>query len=126
MESKILTITIEKKFHVVLSEEDINDLLTTAFEGGINSWCGEVIINEVEKFPRMFASDVISHEGTLTLCDSETDDKWELTLDKFLKGVKWYCETYNIISTEDLMDNHDATTADLIVQYALFDEIVFG
>jgi hypothetical protein len=125
MERKILTVTIEKKYHIVLAEEDINDLLTTAFEGGINYWCGEVLINEEEKFPGKWASDVLADGGTLTLCDSESDDKWELTLDKLLNGIKWYCETNNIISTENLMDNHDATTADLIVQYALFNEIVF-
>jgi len=32
----------------------------------------------------------------------------------------------NFATVEELMDNHDAETADVIVQYAIFGEITFG
>lgn len=119
-----INIKIEKSFE--LSSQDIDDLMVTALEGGINYWCGKAIMNEPEKFKGKFASDVISLGGTLTLCDAESDDKWELTLEKFMNGIKYVVERFGYTDAEDLMDNQDADTADLIVQYALFNEIVFG
>jgi hypothetical protein len=117
--------------------EDINDLIVTALEGGINYWCGSA---KIVKFPNgtftgvsnedqtnvRYASDAIGYGGKLTLTDAEDKDvSWELDLPKMLKGIQMYCEENNI-APEDLMDNHDADTADGIVQYVLFNEIVYG
>jgi hypothetical protein len=120
-----ITIKIEKTLE--LTNENINDLLVTAFEGGINYWCGKVKIKSIpDGADVQYASDVISIGGTLELQDIESPDKWDLTLEKMLKGIKWYCEQNGYTNADDLMDNHDADTADAIVQYALFDEVVFG
>ena len=117
--------------------EDINDLIVTALEGGINYWCGSA---KIVKFPNgtftgvsnedqtnvRYASDVIGYGGKLTLTDAEDEDEsWELDLPKMLKGIKMYCEDRNEPLSE-LIDNHDADTADSIIQYALFGEIVYG
>ncbi len=111
-----------------LTEQDINDLMVTALEGGINYWCKKARISKMPEgcTKPMYASDVISKGGTLELYDAESTDKWELTLEKFMNGVKFVCERDKYTSAEDLIDNHDADTADAIVQYALFNEIVFG
>lgn len=119
------------------SPEDINDLIVTALEGGINYWCRKAVkkvdpegnwfgVAPENQDKIKYASDLIGYGGTLVLYDAESTDKWELTLEKFMSGVKWYCEKYKYTNAEDLMDNHDADTADAIVQYALFNEIVFG
>ena len=133
---------MEKKFKVSIEQvhefsiEDINDLVTTALEGGINYWCRKAVakldknksylgISE-EDLPNVhFASDAIGYGGTLVLYDAESDDKWKLTSEKMLKGIKMYCEDNNE-NLSFLLDNHDANTADSIIQYALFDEIVYG
>ena len=120
-------IKIEKT--LTFTDENIGDLLVTAFEGGINYWCGKVKIISVPKEHEgkyEFASDVIALGGVLKLYDAETSDTWELTLDKFLKGLERYCKITDIESAEELMDNHDADTADGIIQYALFEKIIFG
>lgn len=119
----MITVKIEK--NIELSNEEVSDLMVTALEGGINYWCRKA---KVVQCPTdyTFASDVIALGGTLMLYDAESDEKWELTLEKFLKGVKWYCEQSGYTDGGDLMQEHDADTADQIVQYALFDEIVFG
>jgi hypothetical protein len=130
-----------KKFKVTIEQnheftsEDLNDLTVSALEGGINYWCRKAVIKldenknylgiSEEDAPNVqFASDVIGYGGTLVLYDAESSDKWELTLDMFLKGIARYCKENNE-NLSDLLDNHDADTADSIVQYALFDEIVY-
>jgi hypothetical protein len=120
------------------SAEDITDLIVTALEGGINYWCGkaEIVINAIPKtFAGVsaedqskvkYASDVIALGGKLKLTDVEDEDEsWELDLPKMLKGISMHCDANNI-APSDLMDNYDAGDADCIVQYALFNEIVFG
>jgi hypothetical protein len=133
---------MEKKFKVSIEQiheftsEDINNLVVTALEGGINYWCRKAVIKlnlageydgiTDEDLPKVdFASDAIGYGGTLILHEDETGEKLELTNEKMLKGIKMYCEDNNE-SLSELLDNHDAFTADSIIQYALFDEIVYG
>lgn len=114
-------------FDVDLSRQDIDDIMVAALEGGINYWCREAEV--VGEYLGEYASDQISRGGSLILHDAESSDKWELTRDKFLSGVKLYfehgCEVPvedNAIDTCDI----DACAADSIVQYALFGKLVFG
>lgn len=77
-----------------------------------------------------YAHEHISRGGTLILHDAESSDKWELSLEKFLKGIELYVKEDGRLMTEDfrLMDygELDAGDADCIVQYALFGKLVFG
>jgi hypothetical protein len=127
---------IIKKFDVTL--EDMANLLVCAFEGGINYWCDKV---EMKKDPAgigfdgvtleddeqvVYASDLIGLGGTLILHDAESSDTWELTQEKMLQGISKGMEWGKFSSVEEMMDNHDAETADVIVQFALFGELQFG
>jgi len=122
-------VKIKFDFEVEINPEDINDLMVTALEGGINYWCNEATIKDIPKGMEeniIYASDAIGYGGTLILFDYESDEKHELNQEKFLRGVKMAMEHFDYGSFEDLFDNHDAETADCIVQFALFGEIVFG
>lgn len=134
-------ISVDIKSKLELTPDDINNLVVAALEGGINYWCRKAEMklahpnNPDNKYwgvaPEFedkikYASDLIGYNGVLILYDAESPDKWELTLENFMKGVKFVCERDGYTSGDDLMDNHDADTADAIVQYALFNEIVFG
>jgi len=133
MKKITVTITTTKEF----SNEEINDLVSTALEGGINYWCRKAVATESKEDKKYvgvsdedqskidFISDVISYGGSLTLYDAESSDKWVLNLEKLLKGIQKYCE-HNNITPSNMMEDYDADTADIIVQYALFDEQVFG
>ena len=123
----------EKKFmvraqiEVNLSQQDIDDIMVTALEGGINYWCRKAKV--VGEYLGDAASDQISRGGSLTLYDAESSDKWELTLEKFLNGVKLYFEQGYHVQVEDNAietGDIDAGDADCIVQFALFGEVVFG
>ena len=121
----------------VFTPEEINDLIVTALEGGINYWCRKAHIKrntdgfsyfgvtEEDQDKVKYASDAIGYNGTLILYDIESSDKWELTLENVLKGIKLHC-TERHIAPSDLMDDYDADDCDAIVQYALFNEVQFG
>ena len=73
-----------------VTQEDIDDIVATALEGGINYWCREAEV--VGDYLGEYASEQISRGGTLKLYDSEEDEVYELTRDKLLDGIKKYCE----------------------------------
>jgi hypothetical protein len=127
-----ISITIKQE----VSPENINDLIVTALEGGINYWCRRAIMkrNEDQSYVGVapenqdkikYASDLIGFGGVLVLCDAESSDRWELTLENVLKGIQMHC-TNKKISVAELMEDYDADDADAVVQYALFNELVFG
>jgi hypothetical protein len=83
-----------------------------------------VIIDDPQDLSDSYsASDVIGANGQLTLHTFEDGDEI-LTLPKFLKGyTKWFQQARSDRrNTSDI----DAEQADIILQYALFDELVYG
>lgn len=115
---KNVEITITKKF----TQEDIDDIMVSALEGGITYWCGRCEV--VGEYLGEYASEQLSRGGKLILHDTEDDEEtWELDLEKLQKGIKRAIEED---AWDGDMNNYDEVTADIIVQYALFDEIVFS
>lgn len=117
----------ELNVKVKLDSNDIDDIVCVAFEGGINYWCRKAEV--VGAYLGNYASEQISKGGSVILYDGESDDKWELNLENFLKGLQLYLEkNSNSIVKNGMIDtyNVDAEIADMIIQYALFGELVFG
>lgn len=123
------TITIEK----TIKAEDIENIITTGLEGGIGYWAcllniGKDWDNEPEDIPcSQYATELLLLGKPLHFADAEGDDDdevvWELTIDKLLSGIKQNAEE----RPQDCdLDNIDSTTADCIIQYALFGEVVYG
>lgn len=113
--------------NVGITTEDIDDILSVAFDAGINYWCSEVEV--VGDYLKEYASEQIARGGSLILHDAETPEKWELNLGKFIKGVAMWLANGNSGCIEDgKVDvfQIDAIGADAIIQYALFEEVVFG
>lgn len=118
---------IHPEISIDISQQDIDDIMVCALEGGINYWCGEVEV--VGEYLGEYASEQISHGGKLVLHDAESDGEWTLTRADFLNGVKLYVESGgHVIFDEACIDTSyiDANDADCIVQLALFGEIMFG
>lgn len=123
------TYTITPTLEVNITSEDIDDIMAAALEGGITYWCRKSAV--VGKYLGDCASDQISHGGSLILYDAESDDKWELTLNKFLNGMKLAIEQgigIQVNAADGSIDTSeiDGEYADCIVQLALFGEVVFG
>ena len=121
-------VTIEKE--IKITQEDIDDIMCSALEGGINYWCCKAEV--VGKYLGEWAHEQISRGGTLKLYDAEEDEVYELTLEKLLNGLKkaitdGYYADYEWVTSNGIDTCQvDAEVADVIIQLALFDEIVFG
>lgn len=113
------TLFVPKK----ITRQDIDDVMSTAFEGGINYWCWKAEVLE-SKYYGEYASDQISRGGSLRLYDAESDDTWVLNLDNLMAGIIKAIESGYVSS--DNLDDWDAADADAAVQCALFGGLVFG
>lgn len=123
---------IRMEFEVIVTDEDIDDIMVSALEGGINHWCGRAEV--VGKYLGEYGSDQISRGGTLKLHDIEDGTVYELTKEKFLKGLTEYLKEPTCGDFLEFKDHKlvldtcyaDADVADSIIQYAVFGEIVLG
>lgn len=125
-------IKIEKT--IKLSGEDMEDILCSAFEGGCGYWC--CIDNSTAEWKKAKTEvEGLTLEGVMLqlmttgrpviLIDEEDNDKvHELTMDKFIKGIQKTIEN-EYWDGNDVSDV-DGNIGDVIIQYALFDEVVYG
>ena len=129
MENKRFEVAVQ--IHVKLTTENIDDIMVSALEGGICYWASEAEVVE-EKRCADWGHEQIARGGALIIHNAESDDKWELTLEKFLNGVKLWIQNgedqYHALQKDGTLDTCviDGEMADLIIQYALFGEVVFG
>lgn len=121
METKVHLIEVKKQFEV--TDEQIDDIMSDALDGGIGYWCRRAKV--VGEYLGEYASDQISRGGTLILYDAESDDKWEFDLNNFLNGYALAIKEGYFSGDPDGND-YDASVADVIVQLGLFGEVVFG
>lgn len=128
-----------------LSVGEVIDIIATACEGGIGYWA--ILWNEGEDWEqakeRLVQSgekdflycdifwEVLRSGGEIKFTDAEEEDPgpdetWYLNLEKFKKGCVQYCQERGSL-TKALADGaFDAMEADILFQYALFGEIVYG
>ena len=131
-------IVLNCAFDVRVRNEDIDDIMVSALEGGINYWCKKAEVKG--DYLGEYASDQISRGGELVLHDAEENKSYTLSKEKFIEGLKKYIAAGNTgcidreknrigVYTGKLnMDpcNIDAGAADCIIQYALFGDVIYG
>lgn len=127
-------IAINLNINVNVTDQDIDDILSAAFDGATTYWCRKFEV--VGNYLGDYASDQISRGGTLKFYDSESDEVYELTKDKFLNGLKLFLNTPTTFGRVVYFNSQDefclecgeidGADADDIVQYALFGEVVYG
>ena len=128
---------VNREFWVIgtkLTEQDIDDIMVSALEGGISYWAYRAEV--VGEYLGEWASEQISRGGSLEIYlyepfDAENTKMYTLTLDKFLSGFELWVknnDTDGAILPDGHVDcgNIDSIRADAIVQYSLFGDIVFG
>ena len=124
------TYNIGGTHNIRITSQDIDDIMTSALEGGITYWCGEAEV--VGEYLGEYASEQISRGGTLILHDAESEDAWELNLEKLLRGIgiaieESYLADYEWYDSESIDPCQiDGDVADAIIQFAIFEEIIFG
>jgi hypothetical protein len=68
--------------------------------------------------------EILKSGQTVIMADAEDDEEvWEFTLDKLIHGIQMAIDNSD---WDGDMDSMDGAIGDMIFQYALFDEIVFG
>ena len=119
-----------------LTAEDIEDLVVTALNGGIGYWaCLDNTTHEWDSYGEddyvdSFAAKILMCGNELRFIDNEDrETEYVLTLEMLLDGVKRYVEEgydqYDVFGDEVDMGNCDAEVADMIMQLAMFGDIVF-
>lgn len=130
---------IHTSSNISYRDRDIDDIMDCAIVGGIGYWCDCISIVGGKKLGT-YTSEQLSRGGSLKIhldepFDENDTEEYELTKEKFLYGLKKYIEypnaPYSIVDSDKNgyyieAANADAVVADMIVQYALFDEIIFG
>ena len=135
------TLVIEYKKSLGLTNQDIADIMSCALEsGGIAYWCDHVDPVEGHYYGGN-ACEHIARGGKLIINLTEGPiekggpDNYTLTRGKLLNGISQYLSEAGDISNllyddgaQELFESSeaDADVCDAIVQYALFNEIVFG
>lgn len=128
--------TENKKIHsitptIIVTNSDIDDIMTTALEGGINYWAdqAETVGTLREEDKDLYISETISRGYTVEIHDAEEGEIYQLDLEKLLNGITYgvqngFVEINNggTIDTGDI----DAIAADVIIQAALFGDVIYG
>lgn len=125
---------IKVEFPIKVTDEDIDDIMCTALEGGINYWCRRADV--VGDYLGEYASEQISRGGQLKLYEAEDDGEFLLNKEHILSGILQYvlCPDSSYRILREGVDGFyllecgmiDAEVADSIIQYGLFNEIVYG
>ena len=109
-----------KTFDIVtkrtVTQEDVDFLLDAALAGGMMAdWCDLAEIGNEPTEKHSYLSEILTRGGDLVLTDGE--DEYVLTLDKFLEAIGKVGVDF---------EDYDAVVADMVVQTAIFGEVVYG
>ena len=128
-------IGVKIELSVSLTVENIDDIMASALEGGINYWAYKAKV--VGEYLGEYASEQISRGGSLKIYliepfDEEDTEVYELDREKLVNGFKLWLENgqdfYGAVDSRGNVDcgQIDADCADSIMQYALFGDLVFA
>ena len=116
---------------VTITQEDVDDIMSAVLDSClVQAWCSEA--NVVGRYLGEYASEQISRGGEIWFYDIEDESYYGLTLENFMKGLKMYLTDNNSVindnEAEAMIDVGaiDGVAADVIIQYALFDDIVYS
>ena len=131
--------SIKVEIDLTLTDEDIGDLMCTALEGGIGYWaCLDNTREEWKKYDDELDKDLTLDEvAAMILIEGKSlyfidvEDKkeiYELTLDKLFNGISKVVAIDSTLLEDGRLDlcSIDAEIADNIIQYGIFNELVFG
>lgn len=123
------------KVSITITDQDLSDILTTALEGGINYWARGVEV--VDRNYRGVASEVLEYGGALFIIGDEDARgyfKKDGLIDKniLINAITKFLKTSPTFiyhsEGEWLLDvgNIDASAADVIIQLAVFGEVIYS
>ena len=118
------------KIEFPLTEKNIDTIMSLALEGGIGYWA--VLNNSTpdfenkpdNRFTTEWATQLLLDGKEIEFFDAENEnERWKLDLQKVIKG---FALNHQNRPHDSNLENGDVTTGDCIIQYALFDKLVYG
>ena len=112
---------IETRSYLKADPARVQDIFTTAMEGGVNYWA-EVLDSSWD------ASSPLDFTGLLLDLESE-GDTFDVDLDVMMTGLTFYGERFGVEKLVDILSedwDFDAGDADTVVQLGIFGAVVFG
>ena len=114
-----------------LTDEVISDVLCCAFEGGSNYWCVIKKYGNPDniKCEQRYLDLPLSEKGFVmigTVDDGIADKPIRLDRKSIAKGLQLMQDKYPEHFNNILDDNFDAETGDVMLQMAVFKELVYG
>lgn len=108
-----------------VSNRLVFDMLISAFEGGINYWCGD--IDTSEGYDHITATKAFAMEALdkIRLYDQESERWVELTQERMRRGLRLMAKN-SPRHFDNMFDDPDAETSDVLIQYAVFGKVVYG
>lgn len=125
---------------VKINDEFVSDIVCTMFEGGSNYWINTIKINhpngvKLKSTPTSeWAASALNKGGSVTIFPHEYEgDIVTLTKQKLIDGIKLWAtgsRFFEIVNEDGQhyidAGNIDADESDVILQYSVFGEIIFG
>ena len=120
-----------------LTDNQINNLIVSALEGGSNYWYTITRHNKKEiqdkHKAQVFLSELIMFDGGWIKVGDiedypEEQDEKATIIDKakFVEGIQVACTKYPSIFSAIIKDNADASTADVCLQCAIYGKEIFS
>ena len=107
---------------IEVTDDHLDNILVGAFEGGSNYWAVKVEVAKDDYKGKKYASECVAAGGELYITTTE-GDKHLLTKTSLINGLQHYL---NESKHKNWPDGGDSMTDDVILQYALFGEVVYG
>ena len=116
---------------VEITNEQIENLIVSAFEGGSSYWMVydvNPIIKDFKWNSSEYAAQIINGDVEINVYDAENPDDLlgRLNTHTILTGLKTMCKDYPTHFTDIINDNIDADTGDVFMQCAVMNDVVFG
>ena len=107
---------------IEVTDDHLDSILVGCFEGGSNYWAVKVEVAKDDYKGKKYASECVAAGGELYIYTTD-DAKYLLSKSSIINGLQQYLDESK---HKDWPDGGDAETDDLILQYALFGEVVYG
>ena len=118
---------------VEVGHQLLEDIVCTAFEGGINYWCHAVRQGKLpegrtgENFT-LHSRLATTEGGSVYILEDEDGDsrEHELGLKELKVGLQLMAQNYPRHFAAVMTENYDGETADILIQLSVFGRIVYG
>lgn len=118
-----------------ISNQDVADWVTTAFEGGSNYWCENAeyldvelrdAVSELTSGPVYAHADYWGNGGRMRIQENEEGKWYEISKKKLIDALYLDCVSDNVGRRLVSECEYDADDADILLQAAAFNEVIFG